>query len=114
MRPPVDGVFSCDKKECDFKTSNIFEFLEHCGVEFGWQIFLNKKYSFDFFTFLQHLTMMVDEGDLDAIYDHVQMATLLMVNASDGEIEEFIQDSIVREEVENGMSDIEKFLKENK
>ena len=114
MRPPVNGIFTCDNEKCKYKTSNLFEFLEHCGVEFGWQIFLNKKYSFDFFTFLQQLSMMVDNADLDAIYDHVQMATLLMVNASDGELEEFIQDTIVREEVESGMSDIEKYLKENK
>lgn len=114
MRLPVNGVFSCDNEECSFETADVFEFLEHCGVEFGWHIFLNAKYSFDFFAFLEHLSHMVNSGDLDAIYDHVQMATLLMVNASDGELEEFIQDSIVAEEVKDGLSDIEKFLKENK
>lgn len=113
MRPPVDGEFSCDNKECDFKTADVFEHLDHCGVEFGWHIFLNKRYSFDMFAFLQSLNEMVNVGDLDAVYDHVQNATLLLVNSSDGELEEFIEESIVAEEASDGIKNIERMLKEN-
>ena len=113
MRPPVNGEFSCDNEECDFKTADIFDHLDHCGVEFGWHIFLNKRYSFDMFAFLESLNEMTNAGDLDAVYDHIQNATLLLVNSSDGELEEFIEESIVAEEIDGVISDIERFLKEN-
>jgi hypothetical protein len=66
------------------------------------------------FAFLQSINEMTNAGDLDAIYDHIQNATLLLVNSSDGEIEEFIEEAIVAEEMDGVMSEIEKFLKENK
>lgn len=114
MRRPVNGKFTCDNTECDYSTANVFDFLEHCGVGFEWEIYLNSRYSFDFFNFLERLTELVDQGNLDEIYDHVQRATLVMVNASDGELDYFIEDSLVADEVEEGISEIENFLKENK
>jgi len=112
MLVPVDGHFSC-QDDCDFTTCNVFEFLEHCGVEFGWEVKLNKRYSFDLFTFLQILSQLVDEGDLDGIFDHVQSATTLMINASDDDLEEYIEEAVVASELKDIISGAERLLKDN-
>jgi hypothetical protein len=112
MLVPVDGHFSC-QDDCDFTTCNVFEFLEHCGVEFGWEVKLNKRYSFDLFTFLQILSQLVDEGDLDGIFDHVQSATTLMINASDDDLEEYIEEAVVASELKDIINGAERLLKDN-
>ena len=109
---PVDGHFSC-QDDCDFTTCNVFEFLDHCGVEFGWEVKLSKRYSFDLFTFLQILSHLVDEGDLDGIFDHVQSATTLMVNASDDDLEEYIEEAVVASELKDIINGAERLLKDN-
>jgi hypothetical protein len=109
---PVNGHFSC-QDDCDFTTCNVFEFLEHCGVEFGWEVKLNKRYSFDLFTFLQILSQLVDEGDLDGIFDHVQSATTLMINASDDDLEEYIEEAVVASELKDIINGAERLLKDN-
>jgi hypothetical protein len=112
MLVPVDGHFSC-QDDCDFTTCNVFEFLEHCGVEFGWEVKLNKRYSFDLFTFLQILSQLVDEGDLDGIFDHVQSATTLLINASDDDLEEYIEEAVVASELKDIINGAERLLKDN-
>jgi hypothetical protein len=112
MLVPVDGHFSC-QDDCDFTTCNVFEFLDHCGVEFGWEVKLNKRYSFDLFTFLQILSQLVDEGDLDGIFDHVQSATTLMINASDDDLEEYIEEAVVASELKDIINGAERLLKDN-
>jgi hypothetical protein len=112
MLLPVDGHFSC-QDDCDFTTCNVFEFLDHCGVEFGWEVKLNKRYSFDLFTFLQILSQLVDEGDLDGIFDHVQSATTLMINASDDDLEEYIEEAVVASELKDIINGAERLLKDN-
>ena len=112
MLLPVNGHFSC-QDNCDFTTCNVFEFLDHCGVEFGWEVKLNKRYSFDLFTFLQILSQLVDEGDLDGIFDHVQSATTLMVNASDDDLEEYIEEAVVASELKDIINGAERLLKDN-
>jgi hypothetical protein len=47
------------------------------------------------------------------MYDHVQSATLLLINASGDELEDFIQESVVQSEMSEVMDGIERLLKEN-
>ena len=112
MLVPVDGHFSCED-DCDFTTCNVFDFLQHCGVEFGWEVKLSERYSFDLFTFLQILSQLVDEGDLDGIFDHVQSATTLMVNASDDDLEDYIEEAVVASELKDIINGAERLLKDN-
>lgn len=112
MLIPVDGHFSC-QDDCDFKTCNVFDFLEHCGVEFGWSVKLSKRYSFNLFEFLHMLNELTDKGDLDAIYDHVQSATTLMINASHDELEEYVEEIVVVSEMKDIITGVERLLKIN-
>jgi len=113
MLIPVDGHFECSESNCDFVTCDLYEFMEHCGVEYEWGVRLNKRYTFDLFQFLEILNELTNMGDLDAMYDHIQSATLLMINASGDELEDFIEESVVQSEMSEVMDGIERLLKEN-
>lgn len=113
MLMPVDGHFECSESDCDFATCDLFEFMEHCGVEYSWNVRLNKRYSFDLFLFLDMLNNLTNIGDLDAIYDHVQSAVLLLINASGDELEDFMEESVVQSEMSDVMEGIERLLKEH-
>lgn len=110
---PKEGHFVCEQSDCNYITCDIFDFLDHCGVEYGWGVRLNKRYSFDLFEFLSILNDMADAGDVEGIYDHVQNATLMMVNASGDDLDEFIQEAVVQSEMSSIMEGIEGLLKEN-
>jgi hypothetical protein len=59
------------------------------------------------------MSEIVDAGDLDSAYDHIQSATLLMVNASGDDLYEFIEEAVIRSEMDNVMAGVEGLLKEN-
>lgn len=111
--PNDDGQLQCETKDCDFKTTDLFEFLDHCGIEFTWDVRVTPKYSFDLFQFLQTLSSIVDAGDLDQAYDVIQDVGFLFTNASSGDLDDFIDECIVAEETESGISNIERMLREN-
>ena len=110
---PEDGHFECIEAGCGFSTCDLFEFMDHCGVEYKWAVRLNKRYSFDLFEFLKILSDTIDADDLGAAFDHVQSATLLMVNASGDDLYEFVEEAVVRSEMDNVMAGVEGLLKEN-
>ncbi len=72
---------------------------------------LNKRFSFDLFTFLSLINDLANDGDLDGVWDAVQSGTLMMVNVSDGDLEEFVEEIVVAGEMDDMISDIEKLLK---
>ena len=113
MLIPEDGHFKCLEGKCDFSTCDLFEFMEHCGVEYEWGVRLNKRYTFDLYQFLSILNDLTNIGDLDAMYDHVQSATLLLINASGDELEDFIEESVVQSEMSEVMEGLERLLKDN-
>ena len=112
LMPDKNGVFRCEDK-CSFATADIFEFMDHCGIEFGWQVRLNKRFSFDLYTFLGLLNDTVNKGDLDDAWTIIQDATLMMVNTSEGDLEEFVEETVVASEMNNMMSDLERLLKKD-
>jgi hypothetical protein len=113
MLMPKDGHFICEQSDCDFGTCDIFEFLDHCGIEYSWGVRLNKRYSFDLFEFLSILSEIIDDEDLEGAYDHIQSATLMMVNASGDDLDAFIHEAVVQSEMSSIMDGIEGLLKEN-
>jgi hypothetical protein len=56
---------------------------------------------------------MVDDGDLDGLFDHVQSATTLMINASDDDLEEYIEEAVVASELKDIINGAERLLKDN-
>lgn len=110
--PNKDGILKC-ADDCGFSTSDIFEFLQHSNIDFEWGVRLNKRFSFDLFTFLSLINDLANEGNLDGVWDAVQSATLMMVNVSDGDLEEFVEEIVVAGEMDDMISDIEKLLKKD-
>ena len=111
--PDKDGLVNCETAGCDFSTVDLFDFLDHVGVEFTWDVRVTPKYSFDLFKFLQVLSDMVDHGDLEEAYQVIQDTGFLFVNASSDELDDFIEESVVAEEADMGIRNIERMLREN-
>jgi len=111
--PDKDGLVSCETKDCDYKTTDLFDFLDHVGVEFTWDVRVTPKYSFDLFKFFQVLSDMIDHGDLEEAYQVVQDTAFLFVNASSDELDDFIEESVVAEEADAGIKNIERMLRDN-
>jgi hypothetical protein len=112
LLPDSEGLLNCES-DCDFATPDIFELFDHCGVDFEWSIKISKVYSFNLFDFLQKLNEVINVGDLDKAYDIVQDASLLLANASSGEIDEFIDECLILDGIEDTMSGLERMLKDN-
>lgn len=111
--PDKDGLISCETADCDFDTTDLFDFLEHVGIEYTWDVKVTKKHSFDLFQFLQFLSDTINHGDLEEAYQIVQDAAFLFVNASSNQLDNFIEESIVSEEASEGIRNIERMLREN-
>lgn len=111
--PDKDGLVYCETADCDYKTTDLFDFLDHAGVEFTWDVRVTPKYSFDLFQFLQTVSDMIDHADIEEAYQVVQDTAFLFVNASSDELDDFIEESIVAEEADMGIRNIERMLKEN-
>lgn len=111
--PNNDGQYLCETENCTFKTIDLFEFLDHVGVEFTWDVRVTPRYRFDLFNFLQAISYMVDKGDLDQAYDVIQDTACLFINASSDELDEYIEESIVADEAHDGIKNIERMLREN-
>jgi len=113
MLMPEDGHFNCAESECEFTTCNVFEYLEHCGVEYNWSVRLDKRFTFNMFDFLAILSELVDNADLESVSNHVQSAALMMVNASGDDFSSFVEEAVVQTEMEGILKDVEGMLKEN-
>lgn len=111
--PSKDGLYSCETKDCDFETVDLFELLDHVGVEFTWDVKVTPKYCFDLFKFLQVLSDMVDHGELDEAYDVIQSTACLFVNASSDELDDYIEETVVADEANEGIKNLERMLREN-
>lgn len=111
--PDKDGLVHCQTEDCDFSTTDLFDFLDHVGIEFTWNVKVTPKHSFDLFGFLQVVSDAANHGDLEDVYQVVQDTAFLFVNASSDELDDFIEESIVAEEADVGIKNIERMLKEN-
>ena len=111
--PDKEHMVHCETTDCNFKSADLFEFLDHVGVEFTWDVRVTPKHSFDLFKFLQVLSDMVNNNEVDAAYQIIQDTGYLFVNASSDELDDFIEESIVVEEASDGIKNIERMLREN-
>ena len=111
--PNEDGLVSCETTDCDYQSTDLFDFLDHVGVEFTWDVKVTPKHSFDLFKFLQVLSDTINHGELEEAYQLVQDTGFLFVNASSNELDDFIEESIVAEEASDGIKNIERMLREN-
>jgi hypothetical protein len=111
--PNDKGFFRCENEGCGFDSNDIFDFLDHSGVEFTWGVKITPKYSFDLFEFLQYLSDTVNHGDIEDAYLIIQETALAFVNASSNELEAHIEESIVADEASAGIKHIERLLRDN-
>jgi hypothetical protein len=103
------GQFVCEGD--NFKTTDVFEYLDHAGVEFTWGVKLSDKTSLDMFTFLSMMNDAILIGELDEAYDMIQSAALLLINASSKEADDYVEEAVVRATSNDMIRSMEEMLK---
>jgi len=108
---PSDEGFNCE--DCEFKTEDIFLFLEHCDICFSWNLRLSNRYSIDLFSILEEINANLVQGQVDAAMDIVQSVTLALVNSSEGEktFHKFLNEAMTVESTVDMLQGIEEMLK---
>lgn len=113
LLPNDEGFYTCQQDDCDFKSVNIFDFFDHVGTEFSWDVKVASRYSFDLFKFLESLSYMLDHGDLDTAFEAVQDTACLFVNSCSEELEGFLEETMIIGEAYEGIKSLERMLKKN-
>ena len=110
---PSEEGFSCE--DCDFKTEDIFMFLEHCDICFSWNLRLSNRYSIDLYSILEEVNEMLMQLNIDAATDIIQSVTLALVNSSEGEktFHKFLSEAMTVESTVNMIQGIEEMLKQD-
>ena len=110
---PSENGFSCE--DCDFKTEDIFMFLEHCDICFSWNLRLSNRYSIDLYSILEEINEMLTRGEVDAATDIIQSVTLALVNSSEGEktFHKFLSEAMTVESTVDMIHGIEEMLKQD-
>lgn len=110
--PKPDGYIECPQ-DCTFKTKNVFELLEHMNVEYSWSVKIDRRFSFDMFDFLALLDDCIAHNDIEDIRRHIQSSAILFINASNGTVDKFFEETIVREQLPEMFRELDKILEEN-
>jgi hypothetical protein len=114
LLPDETNHFTCETESCEYKTCDIFDFFDHTNISFAWSVRLSNKYTLDLFVFLQDLSDIINSGELELAYDHVQSISLLLANSARGEdVNNFVEEAVVKSTMDDMMFGIEKMLKEN-
>jgi hypothetical protein len=109
--PEENGTFICKKD--DFATDNLFEYMEHFGIEYDWMVRLNHRFTLNLFSFLSEMAKLIDEGQINEAWDHLQSVTLLLINASGEDFDEFIEEAQVIAGSAEMVDQIERYLDDN-
>jgi hypothetical protein len=111
LLPEQDGKFVC--KADDFRTDNLFTYMDHFGVEYDWMVRLNHKFTLNLFSFLSEMAYFLNEDKIDDAWEHLQSVTLLLINASGEDFDEFIEEAqLIAGSVEM-FEQIERYLDDN-
>lgn len=112
LMPDKDGFYKCS--ECEFESENVFKLLEHCMIDFKFKLKLSRAYVLDLFALLKGIDSALEMGELDELNQLTQMATLTLINASEGkdEFDKFMGETFIKEEAEALISELEGMLRE--
>ena len=114
LMPNENGNYSCGNDKCKFESNDIFDYLRHTNTEYKWNIRISNSTTFDMFAFIETLDYHANRGDLDDVYDLIQSFSLMMVNASEGEFDEFLKESYLLDGTDEVIRELEKMLKDEK
>ena len=112
LMPDENGYYNCEHD--DYRTRNVFSYMDHAGMEFDWMISVSKRYNFNMFTFLAELNFLLSEGMFDDAWNSVQGVSLMFVNSTGEDFDDFIGEAEVISASGDMFSEIEQYLKEVK
>lgn len=110
--PNERGNYDCGNDKCGFESNDIFDYLRHTGTEYKWGVRISPDTTFDMFAFIETLNHHINIGDLEEAYELIQSFSLMMVNVSEGEFEEFLKESYLLEGTDEVIRELERMLKE--
>lgn len=111
LLPSDDGYFGCEYD--DFKTSNLFEYMEHHKLSFDWMVRLSPSYSLNLFTFLEEMCFFMEDENYDEVWNHVQSVVLLLINSCGDDFEKFVQEAELVSGTKDMFDQLDKFLRNN-
>jgi hypothetical protein len=111
LLPEDDGSFVC--KKCKWGTDDLFSYMEHFGVEYDWMVKLTARYNFNLYSFLEEMTQLIKEEDLQEAWGLLQSVTLMLINASGEDFEEFVEESEVILGTQSMFEQLERFMNDN-
>lgn len=110
LMPDENGFYGCEHD--DYKTDNIFAYMQHAGLEFDWMVRLSGKYSFNMFTFLAQIAWHMTREEYDEVWHSIQGVALLFTNSSGDDFNEFLKETEVVSGTDEMFHQLEQFLKE--
>jgi hypothetical protein len=110
---PSENGFECE--DCDFKTDDLFLFLQHCDISFTWGLRLSNRYTLDMFLALQEINLLLQNKHTDCALRLIQSISLALVNASEGDrnFHRFIKEAITKDMATDMVKNIEEMLRKN-
>jgi len=108
IMPDENGLYYCE--DDDFKTQDTFSFLDHCELDYEWNLKVNPRYSVNLFKFLSQMWQLAIHDDLDAIEDNIQSMALLLTNASTDNFDAFLDECNVRVGMSKMSEELEELL----
>lgn len=111
LLPEPDGLYHC--KDCEYKTESIFAILDHCMMEFKFTIRLSRSHVLDLFALLKGVTEAIEDDDTEHAIQTLQIATLTLLNASEGkkEFDKFMEETFIKEEAKILIDELEGMLR---
>lgn len=114
LMPNEKGNYDCGNSRCKFESNDIFDYLRHMDIEYKWGIRLGNEGLFNLFSFIETLNHNINIGNLEEAYELIQSFSLMMVNASEGEFNEFLQESFLLEGTDDVVRGLENMLRKEK
>ena len=87
--------------------------LEHCEIDFNWQVRMAGLYHFDLFHFLKNLNELMADGCYDTAREYTQGVALCYTNSFDGNanIQKMFEEILVRKNTSKIIEGMEGMLK---
>jgi hypothetical protein len=110
--PNKEGIYKC--QECEFTTNNVFIMLNHCEMQFQWNVQMVGKHHVDIFQILETLDELIEEQAFDTVREYVQGIALCYVNSFDGDVNltKMFEEILVRKNTGKIIEGMEKMLKD--
>lgn len=107
--------YECNNEECRYQTDDIFDYIDHMGIDIRWVMRISPSYTMEFYAFLKELNRVLMCNDAEEGYFMVQAVTYMLFNASTNpDFEEKMNENYIKANTTDIILGLEKMLKGDK